>query len=196
MVWYLYKIIYNVYMLVILSGVSGVGKNTIIQKLLDKYDNFHFFKSATTRPPRPGETIYDFMSAEEFKEKLLNGEFFETEDSHGFWYATQYKELQKIIDNPQDIFIKDIEVHGAEKLKEYFKDKGEVMSFFIEAPDEVLAERLRGRGESEERIQIRLSRGVMERLYKDNYDLVIDNYDLDETVKTIENYIFSKLNKK
>lgn len=183
-------------MLVVLSGVSGVGKNTVIQKLLEKFPNMHFFKSATTRAPRPGETLYDFYSPEEFEKKRIKGDFFEVEESHGFWYATQISELNKIVDNPQDIFIKDIEVHGAEKLKEYFKDKGEVMSFFIEAPDEVLAERLRGRGESEERIQIRLSRGVMERLYKDNYDLVIDNYDLDETVKTIENYIFSKLNKK
>lgn len=180
-------------MLVVLSGVSGVGKNTIIQKLLDKYDNMHFFKSATTRPPRPGETIYDFMSNEEFKQKMDNGEFFETEDSHGFWYATQYKELNRIVENPQDIFIKDIEVHGAEKLREYFADKGGMISIFIDAPDEILIERLRGRGESEDRIQIRLSRGVMERLYKDKYDLVLDNFNLDETVAEIEKFIFDWL---
>lgn len=183
-------------MLVILSGVSGVGKNTIIQKLLDKHDNVHFFKSATTRPPRPGETIYDFMSAEEFKEKSEAGAFFEIEDSHGFWYATQFKELNRIESNPNEIFIKDIEVHGAEKLKEYFKGKIDVVMFFIDAPDDVLVERLRGRGESEDRIQVRLSRGVMERLYKDSYDMVIENYDLEDTVSKIENYIFPRLNKK
>ncbi len=180
-------------MLVIFSGVSGVGKNTIIQKLLEKYDNMHFFKSATTRPPRPGEDIYDFMSPEEFKEKREQGAFFEVEDSHGFWYATQYKELNRIVQNPKDVFVKDIEVHGAEKLRDYFADKGGMLSIFIDAPDEVLVERLRGRGESEDRIQVRLSRGVMERLYKDKYDLVLENINLDETLAKIEKFILEKI---
>lgn len=182
-------------MLVILSGVSGVGKNTIIQKLLDKHKNVHFFKSATTRPARQGETIYDFMSAEEFKKKDEQGAFFETEESHGFFYATQFKELNRIENNPNEIFIKDIEVHGAEKLKEYFKGKIDVVMFFIDAKDEVLIERLRGRGEPEDRIKVRLSRGIMERLYQDKYDMVIENYNLDETVAKIEDFIFSRLNK-
>ena len=182
-------------MLVILSGVSGVGKNTIIQKLLDKHDNMHFFKSATTRPPRPGETIYDFMTAEEFKEKSENGAFFEVEDSHGFWYATQFKELNRIENNPNEIFIKDIEVHGAEKLKEYFKGKVDVVMLFIDAPDDVLVERLRGRGESEDRIQVRLSRGAMERQHIPYYDFVVQNIDLDIAVQRIEEFLNKKLDK-
>lgn len=180
-------------MLVIFSGVSGVGKNTIIQKLLDKYPNMQFFKSATTRPPRPGETIYDFMSQEEFDLKKMNGDFFEVENSYGFWYATQFSELNKIINNPQDIYIKDIDVHGAAKLRQYFEDKGGMLSIFIDAPDDVIRERLAGRGEPEDRIQVRLSRGVMERQHIPYYDLVVQNIDLNAAVRKIEEYLNEKL---
>ena len=185
--------LYNRCMLVVLSGVSGVGKNTVIQKLLEKFPNMHFFKSATTRAPRPGETLYDFYSPEEFEQKRIKGDFFEVEESHGFWYATQISELNKIVDNPQDIFIKDIDVHGAAKLKEYFEDKGKAVLIFIDAPDDVLHERLIGRGESEERIAVRLSRGKMERQHIPFYDLVIENLDLDKTVDIIEKYLREKL---
>ena len=179
-------------MLIVISGVSGVGKNTIIQKLLDKYSNMHFFKSATTRAPRPGETIYDFMTQEEFDIKKDNGDFFEVENSHGYWYATQFCELNKIINNPQNIYIKDIEVHGAAKLREYFKDKGEMYSIFIDAPDDVIRERLAGRGEPEDRIKVRLSRGEMERQHIKFYDLVVQNLDLDKTIKKIEDFLNQK----
>lgn len=182
-------------MLVVFSGVSGVGKNTIIQKLLDKHDNMHFFKSATTRSPRPGETIYDFYSDEEFQKKRENGDFLEVENSHGFWYATQMSELAKIEQNPQNVYVKDIDVHGAEKLKKYFEGKGEVYLIFVDAPDEVIHQRLIDRGESEERAQIRLSRGKMEREYIPSYDFVVSNIDLDSTVTQVENFIFSKLEK-
>lgn len=176
-------------MVIIMSGVSGVGKNTIIQKLIEQYDNMYFFRSATTRPRREGETIYDFMSEEEFLRKKDEGAFFETEFTHGYWYATQYSELEKLINNPQNIYIKDIEVHGNRKLREYFNGKVKAASIFLDAPDEVLYQRLIKRGESEERAKIRLSRGVMERQYKDEYDLVIENLDMQKTIDTIKEFI-------
>ena len=114
------------------------------------------------------------MSEEEFLRKKEEGAFFETEFTHGYWYATQYSELEKLINNPQNIYIKDIEVHGNRKLREYFNGKVKVTSIFLDAPDEVLYQRLIKRGESEERAKIRLSRGVMERQYKDEYDIVIE----------------------
>ncbi len=176
-------------MVIIVSGVSGVGKNTVIQKLTEEFDNMYFFKSATTRPKREGETIYDFMSEEEFLRRKNNNEFLETEFTHGFWYATQFKELQKIIDNPQNIYIKDIEVHGNIKLREYFKGKVKACSIFLDAPDEVLYPRLIARGESDERAKIRLARGRMEREYKQHYDLVIENLDMEKTIQTIKDFI-------
>lgn len=176
-------------MIIIVSGVSGAGKNTIINKLIEKTPNMFFFKSATTRPRRPGETIYDFCTPEEFEEKRKNGEFFEVEESHGYFYATQNSELKKIIDNPQNIYIKDIEVHGNRKLREFFKGKVKAISIFLDVPDEILYQRLIERGESDERAKIRISRGTMERQYLADYDLVIQNYDMEKTVETIIKFI-------
>lgn len=180
-------------MLVVFSGVSGVGKNTVIQKLLDKHPNMRFFKTATTRAPRPGETTYDFMSQETFDVKKMNGDFFEVECSHGFWYGTPYSALNKIIENPQNVYIKDIDVHGAAKLRNYFEDKGGMLSIFIDAPDELIRERLAGRGEPEDRIQVRLSRGAMERTYMPTYDLVVQNINLEKAVEVIEDFLIKKL---
>lgn len=176
-------------MVIIVSGVSGVGKNTIIQKLIDQYDNMFFIKSATTRPKRKGENIYDFMSEEDFLRKKDNNEFFETEFTHGYWYATQYKELEKIISNPQNIYIKDIEVHGNRKIREYLQGKVKAISIFLDAPDDILYQRLIDRGESDERARIRLSRGTMERKYKKEYDLLIENIDMQKTINTIKEFI-------
>ena len=176
-------------MFIIVSGVSGAGKNTVINELLNRVPNMFFIKSATTRPPRPGETIYDFCTLEEFEEKQRNGEFFEVEESHGNFYATQNKELKKIIDNPQNIYIKDIEVHGNQKLREFFKGKVKTFSLFLDVPDDVLYQRLIERGESDERAKIRLSRGTMERKYLGDYDLVIQNYDMEKTIDIITKFI-------
>ena len=182
-------------MLVIISGVSGVGKNTIIQKLIEKTQNMYFSRSATTRPARPGETIYDFYSQDEFDKKKENGDFFEVEESHGFFYATQNSELQKIIDNPQNIYIKDIEVHGNQKLRKFFNGKVKVLSIFLDVSDDVLYERLIGRGESEERAKLRISRGKMEREYLGDYDIVIENYDMEKTIESISDFISKNIKK-
>ena len=180
-------------MLAIISGVSGAGKNTVIQRLLKEFDNIFYFKSATTRPRREGEDFYDYMTDAEFVAKKNAGEFFETECTHGFWYATQNKELEKIVQNPHNIYIKDIDVHGNKKLREHFKTKATVVSIFLDAPDDVLYQRLISRGESDERARVRLSRGKMEREHKHDYDLVIENLDLDKTVNTIKEFIKSRL---
>ena len=75
-------------MLIIVSGVSGVGKNTIIKKLIERRDNLKYFKSATTRARREGENNYLYLSKDEFLKRKANNEFFETEDVHGDHYGT------------------------------------------------------------------------------------------------------------
>lgn len=174
-------------MLVIMSGVSGVGKNTIIRNLMKEYENIQFFKSATTRPVRQGEDIYINLSPEEFEEYKKRGEFFETEEVHGYMYGTRNADLEKIIQNPQTIYIKDIEVHGNRRFRNFLKGKAKVLSVFLEAPDEVLFDRLIKRGETEERARVRISRSKMEREYKSDYDLVIENLDMEKTLTTIKN---------
>ncbi len=173
-------------MFVILSGVSGSGKNTVINELLKEKENRFLIKSATTRERRESDNAYQFMTEEEFDRRQANGEFFETVQAHTCRYATQNSELKKIIENPQNLYLKDIDVVGAQKIVEFLKDKAKVFTIFLDVSDDVLHQRLLERGESEEKAQLRLSRGKMERTYKQKYDLVIHNDDLNKTVKIID----------
>lgn len=176
-------------MFVILTGVSGAGKNTVISRLLSEGDNRFLIKSATTRARRVDvkgdEEIYDFLSDEEFDRREANGEFFEVNQYRGFKYATQNKELQKIIDHPENLYFKDIEVLGTQKLVKYLKGKVKFLTIFLDVPDDVLYDRLIKRGETDERARYRIERGGMEREYKPLYDLVIDNIDLEKTLQII-----------
>ncbi len=176
-------------MFVILSGVSGSGKNTVISHLLNDGDNRFLIKSATTRARRVDvendAQIYDFLSDDEFQQRDKNGEFFETNNYRGFWYATQNKELQKIINNPENLYFKDIDVLGTQKLVKHLKDKAKVLTIFLDVPDDVLYNRLIKRGETDERAKFRIERGGMEREYKKHYDLIVENIDLEKTLQII-----------
>jgi len=176
-------------MLIIVSGVSGVGKNTIIKKLIERRDNLKYFKSATTRARREGENNYLYLSKDEFLKRKANNEFFETEDVHGDHYGTLNKDLDMIISDSKNDYIKDIDVNGNAKIRKHFDGKAKAVSIFLEAPDEVLYNRLIDRGESIERAKIRLSRGGMERARKNDYDIVIENIDMNKTIEIIEKFL-------
>ena len=173
-------------MLVIMSGVSGVGKNTIIRELIKQFKNMQFFHSVTTRPVRDGEDIYINMTAEEFADAEKKGKFFETAEVHGYMYGTLNETLDKIIKNKNKIYIKDIDVYGNQAFRKHLDGKAKVLSIFLDAPNEVLYERLINRGESEERAKTRISRGEMERQHKHEYDLLIENIDMERTIKVIK----------
>ena len=170
-----------------LSGPSGVGKNTIIQELLKRHKNLRYMKSATTRARREGEDNYLYLSKEEFLKKRESGDFFETQEVHGDFYGT----LKDVIENcKNENYLKDIDVCGAKEIKKYLKDYA--IGIFLEAPDHMLYKRLIDRGESEERARVRLSRAEMERKHKHGYDFVTDNIDIKQTVCDIEKFLESK----
>ena len=175
-------------MLIILSGASGVGKNTIIQKLIAQHKNLKYMRSATTRVRRPGEDNYLYLTKEEFLCREQKGEFFETQDVHGDYYGTLQKAVDKCV---TENYIKDIDVFGSAKLKNYLKENA--VAIFLEAPDDVLYDRLIKRGESVERAKVRLSRAEMERAHKHEYDFVIDNIDVDKTVDQINQFLKNKI---
>ncbi len=180
-------------MLIILSGVSGTGKNTVIREVLKRKNEATIMKSVTTRPRRESDDCYIYMTEEEFLLRRDNGEFFETEEVHGKYYGVLKASLENVINNPNIIYMKDIDVHGTERIVSFLKDKADVLTIFLDAPNEVLFDRLIKRGESEERAKIRLQRGEMEREYKNSYDYVIENLNLETTVKFIEEKIDEKL---
>ena len=178
-------------MLIIISGSSGVGKNTVINTLLEKRSDLKLLKTCTTRPPRVGEAEspycpYYFLSNKEFDRKNKNDEFAEVEEIHKTFRGMLKSSLEEVVLNNAD-YIKDIGVLGQVNLKRLLEGKALVLSIFLTAPKEVLIERLKGRGEMD--IDLRMSRTEFEEGYKDNYDIVIENLVLEKTIKKIESTI-------
>ena len=182
-------------MLIIVSGPSGTGKNTIIDKLMEKTYNMELMKSCTTRPERAGgDNNYFHLTEEEFEAKRKNGEFFETEMVHpGLWYGVLNKSLEDVIKGDK-IYIKDIDVKGTQKIADFLVGKTKVVKIFVDAADDVLRDRLAKRGETEEQIENRLKRADFERQFKNNYDLVVNNNELNATVKLVSKYIEERKN--
>lgn len=181
-------------MFVIFSGVSASGKNTIMQELVKRDEGVKILNrsSGTTRAPRESDKdndTYIFMTKEEFENGIKNGDFFEYECVHGNYYGTLNSALDRVINNQEVDYMRDIDVHGREKIVDYFKGKCPTLTIFLDASNEELAKRLALRGESEDRIKVRLERSELERSYKKDYDLVIDNRDINETVDKILNFI-------
>lgn len=180
-------------MFIVLSGVSSSGKNTIMNELIKKRKNLKVLNlsSGTTRAPRPTDSennTYLFLSKEEFEKGIKEGKFFEYELVHGNYYGLILERLKLAKYDKENDYIRDIDVKGNLSLKKFF-DRNEMISIFIDAPDEILRERLKNRGDSEEDIEKRLSRGEFERSYKNHYDLVIENIDLEKTVNLICDFI-------
>jgi len=179
---------------IIFSAPSGSGKTTIVKYILQHFTNIQFSISATTRQIRSGETNgkdYHFISIEEFKSKIENDEFIEYEEVYpGLFYGTLKSEVQKIW-NDGGIVIYDMDVVGGVNLKKQFGQ--ESLSFFVKVPTiEELEERLRSRGtESEEKIQMRISKAKTEMEYENQFDIILVNSNLENTLKITEEIIKS-----
>lgn len=174
-------------MLIIISGSAGVGKNTIITAILKKYNNIKLVKTCTTRQPRSTDADmqnpYLYLTKEEFEDKIKNGEMFEYEEIHENFYGMLKSSVDEI-KKKENHFIKDIGVLGQINLKRALKSKVEVLSIFLTAPKEELIKRLKARGDHD--IDLRMSRMEFELGYAKNYDYVIENNNLDKTIKKIE----------
>lgn len=177
-------------MLIIVSGPSGVGKSTIISELQKRHSRLHTMKTCTTRPAREKvDGAYYHVSKQEFEDMIAHEELFEYENVHAdIFYGTPYLSLNKVIEGEYD-YIKDVDVHGTKKIKEYLQDKARVVTVFLDSPDHKLRDRLHGRGEGEEMIEKRLSRAEMERAHSCEYDIVLENDDIALTTDKIEKFI-------
>lgn len=179
---------------IIFSAPSGSGKTTIVKHILQTFPNIKFSVSATTRPIRPGEADgkdYHFISIEDFKSKIEKGEFIEYEEVYpGLFYGTLKSEVQKIW-NDGGIVIYDMDVVGGVNLKKQFGE--ESLSFFVKVPSiEELEERLRSRGtETEEKIQMRISKAKQEMEFENQFDITLINNNLENTLKITEEIIKS-----
>ena len=145
--------------LVVLSGTSGVGKSTLLRRLLIDFSALIPSISATTRPPRTGETPgidYHFLSAEEFDSSRNAGRFIECCQVYGreYWYGTLEDEVTPRLTHGKWVIL-EIDVEGTLSILERYP---QAVTIFVEPSDPAhLEERLRGRGtESPEAIQRRL----------------------------------------
>ena len=178
----------EIIMLIIVSGSSGVGKNTVLNELFKKYPNYKNLVSCTTRGIREGEVeglYYNYLTKEEFLKLHSQGEFAEYEEIHGNYYGMRIKDIDEAIKS-EEIYIKDLGVEGAQNMQA-IAGKENLLSIFIDAPKEVLRERLEGRGETQ--IDLRLSRYDYEHQYIKNYDYVVQNIDLLECVQEVDSVI-------
>ncbi len=180
-------------MLVILSGVAGAGKDTIIKELTKRDSNITTVPAYTTRSPRaddiPGVS-YNFVTKEEFEKLIENGDIYEYDIHHNNFYGTSKKLInEKAKDG---IVIKDIDVNGTEKLKVLLKDMGiKVVTIFLRVPKAELKRRLENRIDklSHEEIMLRLNRFDYEESKMNIYDYVMKNDDLEKAIEIIQTII-------
>ena len=174
-----------------ISAPSGSGKTTLCKALQLVEPEIEWSISYTTREKRSIEengVDYFFISEEEFEELIIQGHFVEWQNVHGFYYGTSVSNLENAIKNDKIMLI-EMDVKGSMSIKKLFPDQ--TFSIFIMPPSiSQLRERLRSRGtDSERRINIRLKRFQEEMEFREKFDYVMINEDLDlakiELQKTI-----------
>lgn len=179
-------------LLVVISGFSGVGKGTLMKELISKYDNYALSVSATTRAPRNGEENgreYYFKTKEEFEEMIEKDELLEHACYVGNYYGTPKQYVEDMKEKGKDVIL-EIEVQGAKKIKQKVPDA--VTVFVVPPSAEELKNRLVGRGtETEDVINARLARAYEESFTMEDYDYILVNDDLQESVQSMHNLIQS-----
>ncbi len=173
-------------MFIILTGSSGVGKNTVITEIEKRNEHFKLMPTYTTRAKRPSEVEgypFYFISVDEFQQKIRDGELIEHEHIHNNFYGSSYKILNE---NLQDgiVLIKDLGIEGAQNLTHKISNITPVVKIFLTTTKHELKKRLKGRGEKQ--IKLRLKRYKREQGEVDKFDYIIYNNDLLKTCDIIE----------
>lgn len=182
--------------IIIFSAPSGSGKSTIINFLMQQNLNLAFSISATSRPPRGTEqhgVEYFFLTPEDFRQRIANGEFLEYEEVYkDRFYGTLKEQVEKQLEKGQNVVL-DVDVKGGCNIKNYYGDRA--LSIFIQPPSiETLRQRLNGRGtDSPEVIEDRIARAEYELGFADKFDTVVVNDDLEkaqqEALQILKNFL-------
>jgi len=176
--------------LYVFSAPSGSGKTTIVHYVLKNFSRFVFSVSATTRKRRSSEkegVDYFFISEEEFKKKIDTGEFVEWEKFYDYYYGT----LKDFVDGNltkglSTVF--EVDVKGALSIKKAYKNS--VLIFIAPPSIDALKDRLIKRNtETDEDLKKRIERAEMELSFKDQFDYVVSNVDLEEAKKEVKKII-------
>ncbi len=178
----------------VITGPSGVGKGTLIKRLLVACPNLELSISATTREPREGEVEgrdYHFLSREEFDARIAAGDFLEFATYSGNRYGTLRSEVERRLDAGHSVVL-EIEVQGAQQVRAAKEDSVQI---FISPPEPaVLRERLVERGtDSEEAIDKRLEVAKQELAAKEDFDYQLVNDDIDRAAAELVGVVSEEL---
>jgi guanylate kinase len=173
-------------LLIVISGPSGVGKDTLIQRLIELDRNLRYSVSCTTRPPRPNEVDgvdYTFVSREQFKKLIQEGAFLEWADYNGNLYGTLADRVERARADGHDIVLK-IEVKGAEQVRERVPDG---IFIFVVPPsvDELVRRQETRNTETSSDMNARREIATREMEYSKRYDHIVVNDELERAVAQI-----------
>lgn len=162
--------------LIVISGPSGVGKDTVVKSILDSDPSIHFVVTATSRPPRPAEiegVDYFFYSQEKFEKMIANGEFLEYAVVHDNYKGVPKTQIRQALNSGKDVIMR-VDPQGAATLKKLIP---EATFIFLTADSlEVLAERLRKRKtESGDVFDLRLKIAQKELARIKEFDYLVTN---------------------
>jgi guanylate kinase len=186
--------------LIVISAPSGAGKTTLVKALLSQKPNLVFSISAASRDKRAHETDkkdYHFISVEEFKNRIEQGEFLEWQEVYpNQYYGTLLSEIDRIWATGNHVLF-DVDVLGGLNIKKHFGARA--LTIFIKPPSMThLQQRLQNRGtETEESLQKRLSKAEFELSFENQFDVVVVNDDIQsaqiEIVEAIERFLAEEL---
>jgi len=175
-------------LLVVISGPSGVGKDSVLRKMKEREMPFHFVVTATTRPPRAKETHgvdYFFVSEKEFKRMIEADELLEHALVYDDYKGIPKQQVRDALASGKDVVMR-VDVQGAGTIRSLEPDA--LLIFLTTSDEEELVNRLKARRtESEEKLKLRLETAhkEFERIPEFDYKVVNRDNQLDEAVDTI-----------
>lgn len=175
-------------LLIVISGPSGSGKDTVVQHMQDRGLEFHFVVTATTRPRRPGEVHgkdYWFISRDEFDRMIEKGELIEHAIVYGDYKGVPRAEVRHALASGQDVVLR-LDVQGAETIRKLVP--GALLIFILTDSEQELVKRLQNRQtETPEELEVRINTARNELKRVEIFDYLIVNHEslLDHTVDVI-----------
>ena len=184
--------------MLVLSSPSGAGKTTIAREVLKQNQQLNLSVSVTTRDPRPGEEEgkdYFFVSEEQFQQLATDHALLEHAKVFDNYYGTPRQAVEKVLSVGQDVLF-DIDWQGARQLRS--AAPGDLVSIFILPPSMVeLERRLYGRGQdSDEIIQGRMARAADEMSHWGEYDYIVINHDIEESIAQVQAILMAERQKR
>ena len=182
-------------LLIVISGPSGVGKDTVIQRMIERNLPFYFVVTATTRPPRPNEVHgrdYFFYSHDEFAEMIAKGELLEHAIVYNDYKGIPKAQVRDALGTGKDVVMR-LDVQGAATVRCLYPDS---LLIFLSPQDEteMVNRLLERKTETPEGLKLRITTARQEMTHINSFDYVVINreFHLDETVDTITSIIVAE----